>query len=97
MTLEEALCKILQDSPHRIVLSQPRAEEKPYIRTEIVLKEEGRRFYQEARRTATQVFHKNYEPAELSLRLRDLLPARYAQLNAGSLTLFNEPLSYTLP
>lgn len=84
MTLEEALCKILQDSPHRIVLSQPRAEEKPYIRTEIVLKEEGRRFYQEARRTATQVFHKNYEPAELSLRLRDLLPARYAQLNAWS-------------
>ncbi len=84
MTLEEALCKILQDSPHRIVLSQPRAEEKPYIRTEIVLKEEGRRFYQEAKRTATQVFHKNYEPAELSLRLHDLLPARYAQLNAWS-------------
>ena len=48
--------------------------------------EEGLRFYQETKRTATQVFHKNYEPAELSLRLHDLLPTHYAQLNAWSNT-----------
>ena len=82
MTLEDALGKILQDAPTRIVLSQPRGEEKLYPRREILLKEEGRRYYQEARRTATQVFHENYDPQELEGRLHALLPERYAQLHA---------------
>ena len=55
MTLEEALGKILQDAPKRIVLSQPRGEEKLYPRREILLKEEGRRYYQEARRSFTKI------------------------------------------
>ena len=85
MNLQEAIFRILSESPSRLVLSSPRSQNSSYIRSEITLKQGKTVFYQQANRTRTQVFHENYAPEELPQRLETLLTQSYTQLNAWSL------------
>lgn len=86
MTLSEAFSQIVQAHPYKLVISNSRHSDYPYVRIEITLKEEKAQFYQQASRTATQVFHENFPVSELLSHLQALLGPHFSQLNAWSPT-----------
>ncbi|MGD9559156.1 MAG: SAM-dependent methyltransferase [Oscillospiraceae bacterium] len=80
LELEQALARLLDAGPFRMVLSAPRPGQ-PYTRASLVQKAGG---WQLEQRTATQAFHQNLAPAQLPATLEGLLTTAFSQLTAFS-------------
>ncbi len=84
VSVKEAIKKIVEEYPVKVVISNPLEKSADYKKIEIILKElKGTKCYQVAKYTKTQVFHENISCEEVGEAL-ERLSSEYKQINSFS-------------
>ena len=79
--IRSSVAQILAGDAYKLVLSKPSLKETPYIKVNILKKQE---YYQAESYTKTQVFHRNLKKEEVQTFCEELLADTFLQLNAWS-------------